>query len=82
MLHVHFGWTMKSIEAESPTQTWKACSDKRNIHDLSQVQYVIREQRGKIYVVPQGPDHDDGNLLLPAIGKSTQQAKSCVAPPI
>lgn len=53
---------------------------QRNIYDLTQVQYVILEQRGKISVIPQGPDHKDGDLLMPILSKQTPEAKSSAHP--
>lgn len=54
---------------------------QRNIYDLSQVKYVILEQRGRISVVPQGLDHKDGDLLLPFTVKPAEQPTSCATPP-
>lgn len=45
---------------------------QRNIYDLSQVQYVIFEQRGKISVIPRGLDCSDGDRLVPVIRKTSK----------
>lgn len=47
---------------------------QRNLHDISQVQYVIFEQRGKISVIPRGLDCSEGNLLTPVIRKTRKLA--------
>lgn len=48
---------------------------QRNIRDLSEVRYVIFEQRGKVSVIPEtGPCSTEGDLLTPVLRKAGRHA--------